>query len=82
MAITPRSRAIIEDSDWMAQHGEIVYNAIQRLNNSRRYPGEAEQTFQSLERLLYRHGRSDIVERFKTNGEYNNQRYSDREQEA
>lgn len=54
--ISPRVRAVIEDADWLAITGESWTVAVRRLG----LRGD------TLERLLFRAGRSDIIRRLKS----------------
>ncbi|WP_263121151.1 hypothetical protein [Cellulomonas sp. RIT-PI-Y] len=54
--LTPRLAAVVEDCEFMAQHGETLTGAAHRLGYATR---------DSLERTLWRANRYDLVTRLK-----------------
>jgi hypothetical protein len=53
-----RTAALLEDAEWMARTGENIDRAAERLGHQDR---------RSLEALLHRNGRTDLLEAFERN---------------
>lgn len=71
MSRPPIAEPLIEDVEWMDQHGESLDGAAHRLG----------KTPNALERLLQRYGRHDLVARLRARNPINPTR-SDQQREA